>query len=382
MLFYWKAPDGSEVAFDELPDLIIQSATKFALLETMQSGIELYPAYTFKVPACRARVSDLPEAGECIAKRFSLFLIDLNEERDADILDLVACLRRMLQANPTAQFVLFASNVHRHVELLLSELGTLEKFKLCMASLYDVDINRRIKARINYIKGSCAIESLVPSDTALDLCQKLLRGEIEHRDAIEHLLKEYNLDLNKYGHIKVRGLSEKRLEQIGADIFSVNTCDLFLYPEKPLKFSAAFLSRLHLRLFHPLPFAGRVRRVDISKDCTRFEPHIYVKESLKSLMNSINQIQWSRLPSKEDAVQLTACLMAELNYSHPFSGDGNGRTAREFFRILLSQSKFEVQWVQGDVSAYKFLSAMKVSVWDDSFLKTVLERCIIERKEQ
>ena len=68
--------------------------------------------------------------------------------------------------------------------------------------------------------------------------------------------------------------------------------------------------------------------------------------------------------------------MAELNYIHPFR-EGNGRTIREFMRLLFLRNGYVVQW--DAVSSEELLNAMIDSVYDTSGLERVLEECLVKQ---
>lgn len=68
-----------------------------------------------------------------------------------------------------------------------------------------------------------------------------------------------------------------------------------------------------------------------------------------------------------------AYYMAELNYIHPFR-EGNGRTIREFMRLLFLHNGYFVDW--GAVSIDEILEAMIESVYDTNHLTQILERCL------
>lgn len=98
--------------------------------------------------------------------------------------------------------------------------------------------------------------------------------------------------------------------------------------------NAATLLDIHKHLFQDIySWAGQVRTVEISKDDKPFFP---VKRFNRAFSFIDSLISEYRQISNTDRQQL-ACKLAEIldtiNYLHPFR-EGNGRTQREFLRLL------------------------------------------------
>lgn len=72
-------------------------------------------------------------------------------------------------------------------------------------------------------------------------------------------------------------------------------------------------------------------------------------------------------------IKRSAYYMAELNYIHPFR-EGNGRTTREFMRLLFLRNGYKVDW--GAVPVDELLQAMVESVYETAQLEGVLNRCL------
>jgi cell filamentation protein len=97
------------------------------------------------------------------------------------------------------------------------------------------------------------------------------------------------------------------------------------------------LFEIHHYLFQDIyNWAGKRRTVEISKDGKQFFPLSHFNNALKFIDNLIVDYKET---DKKDKLNL-ACKLAEIldaiNYLHPFR-EGNGRTQREFIRILASE---------------------------------------------
>ena len=76
---------------------------------------------------------------------------------------------------------------------------------------------------------------------------------------------------------------------------------------------------------------------------------------------------------RDKIINNLAFIMAELNIIHPFR-EGNGRTIREFIRLMAKKCGYNLNW--GNVDSNILLEASIQSVDDYSVLAGVLELCI------
>jgi len=77
--------------------------------------------------------------------------------------------------------------------------------------------------------------------------------------------------------------------------------------------------------------------------------------------------------SRAQFIKRSAFYMAELNFIHPFR-EGNGRTTREFMRLLFLRNGYKVDW--GAVSVNELLQAMVDSIYETARLEGVLNKCL------
>ena len=169
-----------------------------------------------------------------------------------------------------------------------------------------------------------------------------------------------------------------KLRELEADISAIRQNDLLVHPITG-RFTANHLCRIHRYLFGDIyPFAGHFRREDIMKGTTRFLSHRDIKGKLMKLLTELSLENYLKGLDFGALVDRSAYYFAELNYIHPFR-EGNGRSTREFMRLLFAENGYEVDWAR--VSTDHLLAAMEVSVFDTSELKQVLRLCL-HRVEQ
>jgi len=105
--------------------------------------------------------------------------------------------------------------------------------------------------------------------------------------------------------------------------------------EKPLKIKGVdSLLSIHRHLFQDVySWAGKRRKVEISKAGKQFFPTTHFDNAFRFIDTLISDY---RNLSKENNLQIAeklAEILDNVNYLHPFR-EGNGRTQREFLRLL------------------------------------------------
>ena len=163
------------------------------------------------------------------------------------------------------------------------------------------------------------------------------------------------------------------LKTIEADYYSVRQAELLKNPMRG-NLTPNHLCRIHEYFFGKLyTFAGHYRREDIMKGKTRFLPHQQISEKLSMLLDLLQQENYlTELPFDEYLAR-ASYYFAELNYIHPFR-EGNGRTTREFLRLLFLKSGYVVSW--NNVDRNTLLDTMELSLYDSSVLVPILRQCI------
>lgn len=105
--------------------------------------------------------------------------------------------------------------------------------------------------------------------------------------------------------------------------------------EKPIKIKGAkSLFDIHKHLFQDIySWAGKKRIVEISKDDKQFFPTTHFENAYRFIDSLISDYKKTPKANKQLLAEKLAVILDTVNYLHPFR-EGNGRTQREFLRIL------------------------------------------------
>ena len=126
------------------------------------------------------------------------------------------------------------------------------------------------------------------------------------------------------------------------------------------------LAQIHKYLFEDIyDFAGKLRKVNISKGSFRFAPVIYLKEALDNI---------SKMPqnSFDEIIE----KYVEMNVAHPFR-EGNGRSMRIWLdQILKKELNQVIDWSLVDKEDY--LLAMERSPVKDTEIKFLLGNALTD----
>ncbi len=136
----------------------------------------------------------------------------------------------------------------------------------------------------------------------------------------------------------------------------------FLENKEAGKFST--LSVIHNFLFSDIyDFAGKIRKVDISKNGFRFASALYLKEALTKI-DAMPQNNFDLIIEK----------YIEMNIAHPFR-EGNGRSTRIWLdHILEKELQKIIDW--SEISAEDYMSAMQRSPVKDIELKSLFKNAL------
>lgn len=126
------------------------------------------------------------------------------------------------------------------------------------------------------------------------------------------------------------------------------------------------LKQIHAYLFGGLyDFAGRIRKLNISKGGFTFASVAYLDQTLSSIEKMSER-------TLEDIVK----KYVEMNVAHPFM-EGNGRTTRVWLDLILKKNLSKcVDWSKIDKREY--LGAMKLSVTDYGYILTLIENALTD----
>jgi len=97
------------------------------------------------------------------------------------------------------------------------------------------------------------------------------------------------------------------------------------------------LFEIHKHLFQDIyTWAGKKRIVEISKDGKQFFPTTHFDNALRYIDQLIAEFKKIPKDDKRHLAEKLAEILDNVNYLHPFR-EGNGRTQREFLRLLASE---------------------------------------------
>lgn len=146
--------------------------------------------------------------------------------------------------------------------------------------------------------------------------------------------------------------------------------------QKPIpgRFTINHLLRIHRFLFEDVyPFAGYIRREQISKGETLFFPPDLIKRELRRVFGEIHETGMLQEKKPQSQIQHLSHVMAELNIIHPFR-EGNGRSIREFIRCMAQVYSLTLNW--GNADQDTMMDAAIASVYDDMAFCEILHQCL------
>jgi len=105
--------------------------------------------------------------------------------------------------------------------------------------------------------------------------------------------------------------------------------------ENPIKIKAIdSLFEIHKHLFQDIyAWAGKKRKVEIGKDGKQFFPTTHFDNAFRYINQLIADFKKIPKDDKRQLAEKLAEILDNVNYLHPFR-EGNGRTQREFLRLL------------------------------------------------
>jgi cell filamentation protein len=105
--------------------------------------------------------------------------------------------------------------------------------------------------------------------------------------------------------------------------------------EQPRKINGVdSLFKIHKHLFQDIyTWAGKKRTVEISKDGKQFFPTSHFDNAFRYIDQLISEFKKIPKDDKKLLADKLAEILDTVNYLHPFR-EGNGRTQREFIRLL------------------------------------------------
>ena len=119
--------------------------------------------------------------------------------------------------------------------------------------------------------------------------------------------------------------------------------------ENPISISDSnTLFLIHQQLFQDLySWAGKRRTVEISKGGKQFFPLSHFDNALRFIDNLLCEYRRIQKDSKDILSRKLAEILDSVNFLHPFR-DGNGRTQREFLRLLALEKDWTLELTPAD----------------------------------
>ncbi|UYO99206.1 Fic family protein [Oceanotoga sp. DSM 15011] len=174
--------------------------------------------------------------------------------------------------------------------------------------------------------------------------------------------------------------NKEELEIVEIKITSFKIAELQKREFKEYNLNFLFFKNLHKFIFEDLfEWAGKIRIIDISKDSFKFAHHIYIEKEASKLFNQLKKENYLKNIKKEDLIKKISHYITEINVLHPFR-EGNGRTIREYFRILLQNLDYKINF--NIKNKQKYIEAMIESPYDQKNLIKFLKENIKKLEEK
>ena len=133
---------------------------------------------------------------------------------------------------------------------------------------------------------------------------------------------------------------------------------------------------IHRFLFEDIyPFAGLIRREQISKGDTMFYPPHLIGQELDKVFSKLHSKKMLHETDRKRQIEYLSYIMSALNIILPFR-EGNGRSIRELIRCMALHYGFSLDWSRVDRDT--MLDAAVRSALDDRAFCYVIVECVVE----
>ncbi|MBO4524468.1 MAG: Fic family protein [Ruminococcus sp.] len=152
----------------------------------------------------------------------------------------------------------------------------------------------------------------------------------------------------------------------------------YMLMESPIKgrFTKTQIINIHRFLFGDIyPFAGHIRREQISKGNTMFFPPHLIGPELDKVFSKLHNDNMLRETERNNQIKHLSYIMSELNIIHPFR-EGNGRSIRELIRCMALHYGFSLDW--SNVDRNTMLNAAVRSVVDNMAFIDIITKCVVK----
>lgn len=150
--------------------------------------------------------------------------------------------------------------------------------------------------------------------------------------------------------------------------------------EKPIygSFGLKHLQKIHKFIFQDVyPFAGELRDEQITKGATPFAHPLHLHNNALYIFRKLKNEKFLDGLDKEKFSERASYFFGEINILHPFR-EGNGRTQREFFRLLALKNGYELEWSK--IKPEVMLEASIKSVKDSNAFKDLFMHAIVNNE--
>lgn len=143
--------------------------------------------------------------------------------------------------------------------------------------------------------------------------------------------------------------SQEALDNVESVTVTLRSAEIESEPsDAPFTFD--FYCELHKRLFGDLyDWAGELRTIDFSKKGTSFYPASDLRELGNAKFARLKDMNEFQGLDRSELVNEITDLYHELNMLHPFR-EGNGRTQRLFFTLLLCRLGYSISFAECDTA--------------------------------
>ncbi|MGD9676733.1 MAG: Fic/DOC family protein [Vulcanibacillus sp.] len=248
--------------------------------------------------------------------------------------------------------------------------------------------NVGIEFELESIKATMAYEDMYMTNEEIDICRKVISGEILADKVCKIIVDEYTSGKKSFlklpnsnycypgSNVLINNLNIKNynlLKEVERKITSVRLAELKIDPIQN-ELDISYLKEIHKRLFQDIyTWAGEFRTVRISKGFMFAYPENIETES-GQLISKLKKEDYLRDLPKESLAERLSYYKTELNVLHHFR-EGNGRTLREFIQVLAKRNNYILLFKELDKD--KYMRAMIQSPFNDTALKEFMNESLI-----
>ena len=140
-------------------------------------------------------------------------------------------------------------------------------------------------------------------------------------------------------------------------------------------FSFDYYCDIHRRLFGDIyEWAGKLRATEISKQGTNFCPAKDIAEIGTAIFHRLEKEREFIALTREQYISEISELYHDINMLHPFR-EGNGRTQRLFFSLLIRRAGYEIDFSSCDLEQL-MVSTIYAAQGVTTYLKTFFDSSI------